>query len=254
MANSHRRRNLIKKIKINGIWFEEKATIRGAYQDFLSDLGGWRPSISSLSFKEIGRDVAPKLEDPFIVEEVFTTLSYLNGDKAPGPDGFSIALWLFNWDFVKEEIMGFFNEFHENNMFVRSLNSTFLVLVPKNENAVDIKDFRPISLVGGLYKILAKVLANRLKKVVGQIVSISQNAFVEGQQILDATLITNEAVDFLIRRKERGFLCKLDIEKAYDLLNWDLLLEVMEKIGFGRNWLIWIRWCISTTFFFSVGE
>ena len=62
--------------------------------------------------------------------------------------------------------MGFFKEFHENNMFVKSLNSTFLVLVSKNENAVDIKDFRPISLVGASYKILAKVLANMLKKVV----------------------------------------------------------------------------------------
>ena len=151
-----------------------------ANKDLLLDLSGWCPSIAGLNFKEIGRDVAAKLEDPFIVEEVFTTLSDLNGDKAPGPDGFSIAFWQFGWDFVKKEIMGFFKEFHENNMFVRSLNSTFLVLVLKNENAVEIKDFRPISLVGGLYKILAKVLANRLKKVVGQVVSTSQNAFVEG--------------------------------------------------------------------------
>ena len=109
-------------------------------------------------------------------------------------------------------------------MFVRSLNSTFLVLVLKNENAVEIKDFRPISLVGGLYKILANVLANRLKKVVGQVVSTSQNAFVEGRQILDAALIANDVVDSLIRRKEKWLLCKLDIENAYDHLNWDFLL------------------------------
>ena len=124
--------------------------------------------------------MAAKLEDLFNVEEVFTALSNLNRDKALGSDGFSIAFWQFSWDFVKEKIMGFFKEFHENNMFVRRLNSTFLVLVPKNENVVDIKDFRPISLVGGLYKILAKVLANRLKKVMSQVVLTSQNAFLEG--------------------------------------------------------------------------
>ena len=73
--------------------------------------------------------------------------------------------------------------------------------------------------MGGLYKILVKVLANRMKKVVGLVVSTSQNAFVEGQQILDVTLIANEVVDSLIRRKEKGLLCKLDIEKAYDHLN-----------------------------------
>ena len=102
------------------------------------------------------------------------------------------------------------------------------MLVPKNENAMDIKDFRPISLVGGLYKILAKVLVNRLKKVVGQVVSTSQNVFVKGQQILDAALIANEVVDSLIRRNEKGLLCKFDIEKAYDHLNRDFLLHVME--------------------------
>ena len=106
---------------------------------------------------------------------------------------------------------GFFKELHENNMSIRSLNSTFLVLVPKNENTANIKKFRPISLVGGLYKMLAKVLANRLKKVVGQVVSTSQNAFVKGRQILNAALIANEVVDSLIRRKEKGLLCKLDI-------------------------------------------
>ena len=103
----------------------------------------------------------------------------------------------------------------------------------------------------GSFKVvqLAKVLANRLKKVVGQVVSTSQNEFVEGRQILDAALIANEDVDSLIRRKEKGLLCKLDIEKAYDHLNWDFLLQVMEKMGFGKKWLIWIRWCISMAYF-----
>ena len=225
MANFHRRINFIKKknIRINGNWFVEEAAVRREVADtfngLFADLGGWRPSISSLSFKEIGGDVATKLEDPFSIEEVFVALSNLNGDKAPGPDGFSIAFWQFSWDFVKEEIMRFFKEFHEHNKFVRSLNSTFLVLVPKIENVVDIKDFRLICLVGGLFKILAKVLANRLKKVVRQLVSIAQNAFVEGRWILDASLIANEAMDTLLRRKEKGLLCKLDIEKAYDHLS-----------------------------------
>ena len=114
--------------------------------------------------------------------------------------------------------MGFFRDFHEH---VRSLNSTFLVLVPKKGDAEDLRDYMPISLVGGLYKLLVKVLANRLKQVMGKVVSSSQNAFVEGRQILDAVLIANEAVDFLLRSNECGVMCKLDIEKAYDHLKWD---------------------------------
>ena len=79
--------------------------------------------------------------------------------------------------------------------------------------------------------------------------STYQNVFVEGRQILDATLIANEVVDSLTRREEKGLLCKLDIEKVYDHLNWCFLLQVMEKMGFGRKWLIWIRWCSSTASF-----
>ena len=145
--------------------------------------------------------------------------------------------------------MGFFKEFYEHNRFVRSLNSTFMVLIPKKRDAEDIKDFRPISLLGGLYKILAKVLANRLKKVVGKVVSEAQNAFVEGRQILDATLIANEAVDATLRRRDSGVLCKLDIEKTYDHLDWEFLLELLSKMGFGSKWISWINWCISSASF-----
>ena len=108
------------------------------------------------------------------------------GTRPPGPDGFSLAFWQFCWDFVKDEVLGFFKDFYERGKFVRSLNSTFLVLIPKKCGAEDLSDFRPISLVGGLYKLLAKVLANRLKKVVGKVVSSTQNAFVEVMRLMVA--------------------------------------------------------------------
>ena len=183
-----------------------KKGIVDAFHVLLSNSSGWHLGLEGLSFKQIGGEVAARLENCFSEEEVFTAVSILNGDKALGPDGFPIALWQFTWDFVKEEVIGFFSDFYEHNRFVRSLNSTFLVLIPNKGDAVDIKDFKPISLVGGMYKILAKVLANRLKRVVGQVVSKAQNAFVDGRQILDATLIANEAVDVLLWRKKRGFL------------------------------------------------
>ena len=150
---------------------------------------------------------------------------------------------------VKIEIMGFLREFHERGRFVKSLNATFLVLVPKKGDAEDLKDFRPISLVANLYKLLVKVLANRIKKMMGKVISGSQNAFVKGRQILDAILIANEAVNSRLKDNVGGVLCKLDIEKAYNHVSLSFFMAVLKKMGFGERWLKWIEWCISTVKF-----
>ena len=90
---------------------------------------------------------------------------------------------------------GLFFDFHRNGFFEKSLNATFISLIPKVARVVDLKDFRPISLVGSVYKILAKVLASRLRNLVGKVVGHSQHAFIPGRQILDAALIANECID-----------------------------------------------------------
>ena len=115
-------------------------------------------------------------------------------------------------------------------------------MVPKKVGAEDLKDFRPISLMNNLYKLLAKVLTNRQKRVMNCLVNKAHNAFVGGRQILDASLIANEVIDSMKRRKERGVLCKLDIEKAYDHINWSFVLATLKKMGFGRKWIAWINW------------
>ena len=223
MANAHRRRNCLKSICINGRKLDKEADIKDglvdAFQNLLSAPGDWSPSLPDLAFNGIGSDDVTRLEETFSEDEIWTTISGLNSDKAPGLDGFPLAFWAFSWDFAKNEVVGFFKEFHEHARFVKNLNATFLVLIPKKQTVEDFKDLRPISLVGGLYKILTKVLANRIKRVMDKVISKSQNAFVEGRQILDVVLIANEIVDSSLRRKKRGLVCKLDIEKAYDSIN-----------------------------------
>ena len=128
------------KIKINGLWLSEEQEIkRGvvrAYQNLLYDLDGWHPSLNGLVFDRIGVEEATNLE-VFSMEEVYLALSVLNGDKTPGPNEFTLAFWQFCWDFVKDELMGFFKKIYERGRFVRSLNTTFLVLVPKKGEAND---------------------------------------------------------------------------------------------------------------------
>ena len=101
--------------------------------------------------------------------------------KISGPDGVSFGFIKEFWNLLKEDMIRFMTEFHRNGQLTKGLNSTFIALIPKVSNPQRLNDFRPISLVGSLYKVLAKVLANRLRIVIGSVISESQSAFVKGK-------------------------------------------------------------------------
>ena len=113
---------------------------------------------------------------------------------------------------------------------------------------MEVRDFWPISLIR-VYKIIAKVLATRLKMVLGNIVYESQNAFFKERQILDFVLIANECLESRLKSGVLRVLCKLDVEKAYDHVNWDFLIYMLDHFGFHEKWRKWVFFCISTVKF-----
>lgn len=151
--------------------------------------------------------------------------------------------------FSKEEVMRAMSEFHNNAVLCRSLNPTFIALFPKKPGAVDIKDFRPISLLGNFFKILSKTLAKRMEEVMGTIISVNQNAFVRGRQILDCSLIANECIDAWYKVNYLGVVVQIDMEKAYDHVHWNFVEDILLKMGFGRTWCNWIKVCLSSVTF-----
>jgi hypothetical protein len=197
-------------------------------------------------FCVLNADEASNLEEPFEEREV---IKGMDRDKAPGPGWFSLAFFQDCWEVVKADFMEVFADFHAQAKFVKNINSTFISLIPNIHGAKEIEDFHPISLVGGDYKIIAKVLANRMRRVMDRINSKPHNAFVKGRQILDSVFIANECLDSRVKSEDPVVLCKLDMEKAYDHVDWNFLLYLLKRCGFGEKWCLWIKQCILTARF-----
>lgn len=140
-------------------------------------------------------------------------------------------------------------EWLQGNPFPADLNNTNVVLIPKKANAVSMKDYRPIAFCNVLYKILAKVLANRLKIVLPGLVLENQSAFVPGRSITDNVVVAFEVIHHMrnkIGAQEGEIALKLDVSKAYDRVCWNYLHRRMISLGFSQQWIGWIMRCVST--------
>ncbi|KAJ0892121.1 putative RNA-directed DNA polymerase [Helianthus annuus] len=141
--------------------------------------------------------------------------------------------WVTGSSIIKREVMVC--------RFSPGVGSSFITLIPKIGDPSNLGDFRPISLIGSIIKVVSKVLANRLKVVLGRIVSETQSAFLSGRYILDGLLMTSEVISWAKKRDRKIFLFKIDFEKAYDNVNWDFLLSVLSQMDFPSIWCDWIR-------------
>ncbi|KAL4347618.1 hypothetical protein GQ457_17G007830 [Hibiscus cannabinus] len=146
----------------------------------------------------------------------------------------------------EDEIMKLFDDFYTGKITEKSLNHSFIALIPKVKSPTRLEDYRPISLVSSLYKIIARVLSRRLAGCLAEVVGENQFAFTAGKQITYCNLIANEVIDDIKKNNRAAVVFKADFSKAYDMVDWKFLELIMEKMGFGKRWRKWIRLCIST--------
>ncbi|GJX92711.1 RNA-directed DNA polymerase, eukaryota, reverse transcriptase zinc-binding domain protein [Tanacetum coccineum] len=185
--------------------------------------------------KTISIDQQTELEGAVSKEEVKKAVWDCGSDKSPGPDGFSFGFYRKFWTCIENDVFAAVNYFFTFGDIPKGCNACFIALIPKVHDANLVKDFRPISLIGSIYKIIAKILANRLVGVLGDIVNEVQSAFISDRQILDGPFILNEVIQWCKSKKKQSLIFKVDFEKAYDSVRWDFLDDVLKNKIMGVN-------------------
>lgn len=168
---------------------------------------------------QVTDDMNSLLLREFTADEVDYALSQMPPLKSPGPDGFSACFYQKHWAVVGREVRAAVLSFLNSGNFDVDLNATYIALIPKVSPSTKVTEFRPISLCNVLYKLIAKVLANRLKRVLPSVISRNQSAFIPGRLISDNVLVAYEALHTMDARLKgrKGFMAiKLDMSKAYD--------------------------------------
>eukprot|EP00253_Pinus_taeda_P033781 PITA_33781 len=183
------------------------------------------------------------------LEEIEEIVKAMKKGTAPGPDGFTVDFFQAGWYFLGKEILELVEESRMNQKVWPALNSTFYALIPKGDNLEDANGFRPIALCNVIYKIITFMMAKRLKPLLDKLISAEQTGFVEGRQILDGLVVTQEVIHSLKVKKQKGMMIKLDLSKAYNRLSWNYLGKVLESFGFCRRWIDWIHSLISSPSF-----
>ncbi|XP_057791345.1 uncharacterized protein LOC131008488 [Salvia miltiorrhiza] len=256
MASARRKTNSIIKLqRDDGSWTVGEEEVRTTTRSYFESL--FDASSSHVNYHQVLSRLQPSIDEamnesltrPFQAEEFKNAVFQMHPDKAPGPDGFNPKFYQKFWSIIGDDVVDCCSAWLNRGSFPPNLNHTMISLIPKVDSPTTMKDLRPIALCNVLYKIISKVLCNRLKLALPYLIDRAQSAFVEGRLIQDNILIAFEAIHTM-KRKTRGkfgnVALKIDISKAYDRVDWNYLDAILNRLGFCEQWRTWMRLCVSS--------
>ena len=183
-------------------------------------------------------------------EEIRSMFFKLNPNKAPGPDGLTSAFFKSSWEIIGVEVIAAVKNFFATNFLPATANATILSLVPKFPGASKISDFRLISCLNTVYKVVSRLLVKRLKPLLPTLILPSQTAFVNGRLLVENTTLAGELVNGYHKNKgAKKITIKVDIAKAFDTLSWDFLFSCLEGLQFPAKFIRQLKACVCTSSF-----
>jgi hypothetical protein len=249
-VNARRRKTHIYRLKHNQGWVMEHGEKESIIHNHSQvGIGRGRPREQDFNWEEMNFSTPDfhNLGDPISQEEVKSAINDMFSSKAPSLDGLTSLFFKKCWEIIKVDIMRVVEQFGNlQTSNFQWLNSANVALLPKKDVAEDISEFRPISLIHMMAKIIAKVLDLRLGPHMNDLVSNAQSAFIKKHSIHDNFLYVKNLATRLHKNRKPALLFKLDIRKAFDSMRWEYLLDLLQRRGFPSRFCNWIVALLST--------
>ncbi|CAN1178605.1 Transposon TX1 uncharacterized 149 kDa protein [Linum perenne] len=252
-------RNAIVKLKEeNGDWIVDQQAIESHVCDFFRNLFTQRrdENIQNEEWdlpKVVTRNMNDELCKPISNDEVRKAVFQMGANKSPGPDRFPGTFFRKFWNIIGEQLCEEIRGFFDSGEMPEGWNDTNITLIPKVHCPESISQFRPISCCNFKYKIISKIMSTRLKIFIPTIVSEMQSAFAGERAIQDNVIIVHEVLHNFKNRAKKGgrwdMMIKMDMKKAYDLVDWRCLDNILQALGFNETWCSWIRACVRSVKF-----
>ncbi|XP_056690351.1 uncharacterized protein [Spinacia oleracea] len=242
---------------MNGVWTDTSDGVSKAFLDFYSTLLGSTHSNRTDVLSQIVQ-AGPMVTDhhkhilnaPYTYDKVKKALFSIPGIKAPGPDGFGTFFYRDTWNIVGEDVVAAVLDVLQHGKLLKEINHTAITLIPKTKCPKNVSEFRPISCCNTLYKCVTKVLCGRLRQVLPDLILENQGGFVHGKYIVHNIMVIQDLVKHYGRKDVKAScLMKIDLQKAYDTVDWNFLLQMLEQLGFPKKFVALIMECVTTPMF-----
>ncbi|KAK1258851.1 hypothetical protein QJS04_geneDACA020256 [Acorus gramineus] len=213
----------------DGSFCSEREEIKGQTLKFYQDL------LNRDSFTDISLPLPMGLVTPAVTEvELHKAISCMKALSSSGPDGFPKKFYQLFWSLINEDLLPVVNFFFLKGNLLRQIGHSFISLIPKSLNADSLDSYRSISLCNTFYKIITKIMAQRLQPLLPNLVSSHQSAFIKGRSIHHNILLAHELIKYLNQGKARACI-KVDLKKAFDSANWSYLEKILRRSGFNDH-------------------
>jgi len=177
---------------------------------------------------------------PISEEELLRAIKSFKKDKSLGLDGWPIEFFSHFFDLLKTDLLQMVEAFRVSSSIHSATSSTFIALIPKKNRSESFHDFRPISLCNIMFKLISKIIAERMKPILNSFISRDQHAFLKGRIILDAVAMTQESLFSMLSNNLDAAILKINLQKAYDCVDWGFLRILLAKIGLKTQSVNWV--------------